>query len=154
MPSAWLLDTNIFLRMSTLADPQNPTIVHVLRSLSASHHRLCFTSQILGEFWNVSTRPQTQNGFGLTVTQTSRLAAVIERDFELLPDTLALHTRWRSLLEEHQIKGVKVHDARLAAAMYVNGISNLLTFNLRDFERFTGLKAIDPVQLLHSQQQR
>ena len=57
MPSAWLLDTNIFLRMSNSADPQNATIVQVLKSLSYSHDRLYFTSQILGEFWNVSTRP-------------------------------------------------------------------------------------------------
>jgi predicted nucleic acid-binding protein len=152
MPSAWLLDTNIELRMSNSADPQNATIVQVLKSLSYSQDRLCFTSQILGEFWNVSTRPQNQNGFGLTVAQTSRLASVMERDFELLPDSLASHSRWRDLLEEHEIKGVQVHDTRLAAAMYVHGITNLLTFNLRDFERFTGLQAIDPIQWLRHQQ--
>lgn len=148
MPDAWLLDTNILLRMSKSDDPSHNTISEVLRALLLAQSRLCFTSQILGEFWNASTRPREQNGFGLSIAETSGLARVIERDFEFLPDSHEVHTRWRALLEEHEIKGAQVHDARLAAAMYTHRIPQLLTINVRDFQRFAGLNAIHPSRFL------
>jgi hypothetical protein len=67
-------------------DPHHATIGGALRTLVARGARLCFTSQTLGEFWNASTRPLDKNGFGLSVEETDRIARVIERDFELLPD--------------------------------------------------------------------
>ena len=67
---------------------------------------------------------------------------------EFLPDTRAVHDRWRGLLEEHGVKGVHVHDARLAAGMYIHNITQLLTFNVRDFQRFTGLRAIHPAEVV------
>lgn len=154
MPDAWLLDTNILLRMSKSDDQHHAAITEVLRAIVGADARLCFTSQILGEFWNASTRPRDQNGFGLSVAETSRLVRVIERDFEFLPDSRAVHDRWRGLLEDYDVKGVQVHDARLAAGMYVHGINQLLTINVRDFQRFKGLRAIHPAeairQTLHS----
>jgi hypothetical protein len=68
---------------------------------------LSYTSQTLGEFWNASTRPLDKNGFGLSIVETDRLARVIERDFELLPDSRKVHDRWRSLLVAHNIKVCK-----------------------------------------------
>jgi len=60
--AAWLLDTNILLRMSKSDDAHHRMISMALRILVAQDARLCFTSQILGEFWNASTRPRDQNG--------------------------------------------------------------------------------------------
>lgn len=144
MLDVWLLDTNILLRMSRREDPYYAAIDRVLRELRDRNARLCFTSQILGEFWNVCTRPLERNGFDLTVFETVRIVRVIEQTFEFLPDNRLVHERWRALLEQHEIKGVQVHDARLAAAMYVHGITQLLSINVRDFQRFTGLSAIHP----------
>jgi predicted nucleic acid-binding protein len=149
MPDAarWLLDTNILLRMSKGDDPHYSMISEALRALVAQGARFCFTSQILGEFWNASTRPRDRNGFGLSPYETDRMARVIERDFELLPDSRDVHDRWRQLLVAHDIKGVQVHDARLAASVYVHGVAQLLTVNVRDFRRFEGLRAIHQAEL-------
>ena len=145
--SAWLLDTNILLRMTKSDDPHHPTIGAALRALVAKGARFCFTSQTLGEFWNASTRPLDKNGFGLSVPETDRIAQVIERDFEFLPDSRDVHDRWRQLLVVHEIKGVQVHDARIAASMYVHGITQLLTFNIGDFQRYKGLHAVHPADV-------
>ena len=139
-----MLDTNILLRMSKSEDPTHAAIRAVLRVLVASGARLCFTSQTLGEFWNASTRPTAQNGLGLSTMETDHIARVIERDFDFLPESREVHECWRKLLVVHDVKGVQVHDARLAASMYVDGVPNLLTANVRDFQRFVGLSAIDP----------
>jgi predicted nucleic acid-binding protein len=153
MPNAaWLLDTNILLRMSRRDDPHNPMIGGALRVLVAQGARLCFTSQTLGEFWNASTRPLDQNGFGLGTADTDRLSRVIERDFEFLPDSRHVHDRWRQLIVAHEVKGVQVHDARLAASMYVHGVTQLLTINVRDFQRFTGLRVVHPAEVVQAAQ--
>ena len=144
---ACLLDSNILLRISKSDDPQHAAIGHALHALVGQGARLCYTSQTLGEFWNASTRPLDKNGFGLSVAETDRLARVIERDFEFLPDSREVHDRWRALLVAQNIQGVQVHDARLAASMYVHGLKHILTLNVTDFSRFSGLAALHPTSL-------
>lgn len=95
---AWLLDTNILLRMSKSDDPHYVTISGALQLLVSQGARFCFTSQVLAEFWNACTRPLDRNGLGLSIDETDRIARVIERDFELLPDSRDVHDRWRHLL--------------------------------------------------------
>lgn len=144
---ACLLDSNILLRISKSDDPQHAVIFQALKVLVAHGVRLCYTSQTLAEFWNASTRPLDKNGFGLTVADTERLVRVIERDFEFLPDSGEVHDRWRALLVAHNVQGVQVHDARLAASMYVHGVRQILTMNVRDFRRFNGLRVTHPVEV-------
>jgi len=39
---------------------------------------------------------------------------------------------------------VKVHDAKIVAAMKAHDIDNLLTYNTSDFKRYDGIGAISP----------
>jgi predicted nucleic acid-binding protein len=39
---------------------------------------------------------------------------------------------------------VKVHDARLVAAMKAHGIGRILTFNGEDFERYPDIEVVIP----------
>ena len=43
--------------------------------------------------------------------------------FEFLADSREVYQRWRRLLIEHDVKGVQVHDARLAASDDVRSAS-------------------------------
>jgi len=47
---------------------------------------------------------------------------------------------------DFEVSGVKVHDARIVAAMLVHKISHILTFNTKDFSRYSGIciTAVDP----------
>ena len=83
----------------------------------------------------------------LSVAEADRLARVIERDFEFFPDDREAHDRWRSLLVAHQIQGVQVHNARLAAKQVCSWRWQTLTMNSRDFRRFDGLQIRHPVEL-------
>ncbi len=146
--AAWLLDTNILLRMSKGDDPHHQMISGALRALVARGSRLCFTSQTLGEFWNASTRPLGQNGLGLSVDETDRVARAIERGFDFLPDSRDVHDRWRRLLVEHKVTGVQVHDARLVAVMKTNGIAKIVTFNVQDIARFPEIETVHPDEVV------
>ena len=148
--SAYVADTNILLRVSQRQDPSYSMIRAALRSLRTDAAKLCYSSQNLAEFWNVCTRPREQNGYGLTIAETDRRAALIEASFALLPDTEHIHNEWRRLVVVHSVIGVKVHDARLVAAMHVHGVSHLLTLDEQDFGRYPGITVVHPRQVAKS----
>jgi predicted nucleic acid-binding protein len=62
----------------------------------------------------------------------------------LLPENDRVYREWRQIVVKHGVMGVQVHDARLAAAMYVHGVRHILTLNVADFSRFDGLMALHP----------
>jgi predicted nucleic acid-binding protein len=68
----------------------------------------------------------------------------------LLPDSEAIYHEWRRLVVTHSVSGVKVHDARLAAAMKVHGIEHLLTLNPDDFTRYTDITVVHPGTVAYS----
>ena len=144
----YLVDSNILLRWVKPDDRDYPLVVAAIDAILADGGVLCYTSQNVAEFWNTCTRPLDQNGFALSPQETDRRARAFEDKLQLLPDSMAVHQEWRSLLVSHNVSGVQVHDARLAAAMRVHGIQRVLTFNERDFARYPDIQAIHPRALL------
>jgi predicted nucleic acid-binding protein len=90
------------------------------------------------------TRPVIRNGLGLTVGEAEREVRAIEAGMSFLPDSEAVYREWRRIVLQYGVLGVQVHDARLAAAMHVHGVSHILTLNAADFGRFTGITALHP----------
>jgi predicted nucleic acid-binding protein len=52
--------------------------------------------------------------------------------------------RFGRSLRKHSVRGVQVHDARIAAAMQAYGINRLLTYNPKDFARYGSIATIHP----------
>ena len=142
----YLVDTNVLLRFADRSHPLHPTIRGAVRLLRASGHRLHATPQNFVEFWNVATRPVERNGFGLAPARADRRLRLMERLFPLLPDSPAVYSAWRQLVVAFGVSGVQVHDARIVAAMSVHSVTHILTFNTRDFARYStrGIVAVDP----------
>lgn len=139
-----LVDTNILLRMTRRCDPQHQLVDTALAQLAGQGSILHYTHQNIAELWNAMTRPLIRNGFGLTAAEAEREVRVIEAGMTLLPDNEAVYREWRRIVVQHSVLGVQVHDARLAAAMYVHRVTHILTLNVTDFIRFTGLIAVHP----------
>jgi predicted nucleic acid-binding protein len=55
-----------------------------------------------------------------------------------------------SLVEEYDIKGQKIHDATIVAAMLESGNSTLLSYNKKDFVNYKQIKTIEPIELLNA----
>jgi predicted nucleic acid-binding protein len=140
----FLVDTNVLIRWVQRDDRSYPIVRAAVGKLMRSNSDPCYVSQNLGELWNVLTRPADRNGYGLTPEQAEVRARDIEDAFLLLPDSLAVHQEWRRLPRDYRVSGVQVHDARLVAAMHVHGVSRILTFNVRDFDRYKDVEAIHP----------
>lgn len=142
----YLVDTNVLLRFLRHDDPSHQIVQDAVRKLEAGGHQLQTTLQNFAEFWNVSTRPANENGFGQTPVETDQLLQELELLFSLLPDSSEIYPVWKRLVVKYDVSGVQVHDARLAAAMIAHNVTRILTFNVTDFERYTdeGIEVVNP----------
>jgi predicted nucleic acid-binding protein len=140
-----LVDTNILLRITRRSDPHHAVVDTALARLAGEGTGLFFTH--IAGLWNAMTRPIARNGFGLTIAQAESEVHVLEAGMSLLPDSEAVYREWFRIVVRYNVSGVQVHDARLAAAMYVHGVAHILTMNVADFSRFDGLTAVHPAGL-------
>ena len=149
MRDAYLLDTNILLRLTERTDRM---VREALRALVMAGARLLITGQNLIEFWNVATRPGDKNGLGLTTDEAARELARHRAAFELLPDEPRILEEWQTLVVRYNVEGKQAHDARLAAVALVHGATYFLTLNGQDFQRYTpeGLVIVDPKTILEA----
>ena len=146
----YLIDSNVLIRWVQPGDSNFSVCSASIKHLERNGDSPCYVSQNIGEFWNALTRPANRNGYGLSPDSADTLAAIVEHSFRLLPDDLAVHETWRKLLVTHRVSGTQVYDARIAAAMHVHGIKRILTFNTKDFTRFSEIEAVHPADLARS----
>lgn len=139
-----LVDTNVLLRITRRTDPQHPVVDKALARSAGNGTTLYYTNQNIAELWNAITRPLSRNGFGLSIDEAEREVRAIEHGMSFLPDNEAVYREWRQLVFQYSVSGVQVHDARLAAAMYVHQVPHILTLNVDDFARFSRLTAHHP----------
>jgi len=144
----YLVDTNILLRVSQQGDSRYELIGAALKRLGDQQSQLCFTLQNVAEFWNVCTRPVERNGYGLSPAEANLRVEYVERTMTYLPDNERVYSIWRTLVIAHNVHGVQVHDAHLAAVMLAHGIARILTLNPADFVRYSDLRAVHPSQVL------
>jgi predicted nucleic acid-binding protein len=141
----YLVDTGVLLRLFDGADPDHAGIRQALRLLRSRGDVICVCPQNIAEFWNVSTRPAiARGGYGKDAAATELRVRFIERNAVVLDESPAAYRQWRSVIVQHQIKGVAVHDARLVSMMHVAAISHILTLNVSDFARYQSVTAIRP----------
>jgi predicted nucleic acid-binding protein len=141
---AHLIDTNILLRISQRDDPDHAVVDRAVATLAEAGAVFYYTYQNVTEFWNVATRPANLNGFGLSAQEADRAVRVFEKGMTFLPDNEDVYLEWRRLVLRHSVLGVKVHDARLVAAMAVHKVAHLLTLNDQDFRRYASVVAVHP----------
>jgi len=139
---SYVADTNILLRSVHVGDPKHQETTQAVALLIGRGELVNVLPQNLYEFWVVATRPALQNGLGMAVVDASNEIERIKTLFVLLPDVPDIYTEWERLTVQYAVKGKNAHDARIVAAMKVHGVSNLLTYNGRDFARYTPSEGI------------
>lgn len=110
--------------------------LNAISTLRGAEEELFITSQNLIEFWRSATRPVQKNGLGLTIAEARTELERLEGLFLVLPDVPEIYPEWKRLILQYGVAGVNVHDARLVASMLVHRLTHILTFNVRDFNRY------------------
>jgi predicted nucleic acid-binding protein len=142
----YLVDTNVLIRVAFRNQAMHPIARAAVLKLRQNGEKLLSSSQSCVEFWNVATRPQANNGLGVTIAEANRVLHFVERVFTRIPDSPDVYPAWRNLVLTFGVSGAKVYDARLVALMQVQALTHILTFNTQDFVRYAniGIVAIDP----------
>ena len=141
------VDSNILVNLSNTSSPFYLKTETAISMLLANRDRLFIFPQNLVEFWAVSTRPILSNGLGFSIIQAENEIIRIRRLFHLSDETSAIYPEWQRLVSAHKVSGKNVHDTRIVAQMNVHGIVNLLTFNTKDFSRYTNINSVEPTSV-------
>jgi predicted nucleic acid-binding protein len=144
---SFLVDTNVLLRSVEPSHPMYPHASNAINTLLGRGESLCIVPQNLIEFWNVYTRPTERNGLGHAAVEAEAEINRLKTIFPLLLDTEAIYLEWERLVIAYVVMGINVHDARLVAAMLVHELTHILTFNIRDFTRYTEITAVNPATI-------
>ena len=122
----------------------NAQVFTALHLLGQANEALVIVPQIVVEFWTVATRPLANNGLGLTPEQAKTEVDRLLGTFQLFAESASIFGEWRSLAETYAVSGLKTHDARIVAAMKTHGITQILTFNAEDFQRYKEVTVLTP----------
>jgi predicted nucleic acid-binding protein len=144
----FIVDTNVLLRLDHIGHPHRQKAQAAIERLIDEQQSIRTVPQVLYEYWVVATRPVNANGLGFSVLEAERMLADHKELFPPLRDERGILERWEDLVNAHQVLGKSAHDARLVAAMIRHGLTQVLTFNDRDFARFKEITAVTPDSVL------
>ena len=138
----WLVDTSVLIGSVQKASIRRESAEEAVKALRSRKGNLYIVPQNLIEFWAVATRPIEANGLGLSIKDAQNEIDRIKILFVLKSEDETIFDNWEKLVSEYSVIGKTTHDARLVAAMQTHGIENLLTFNVADFKRYSGLISV------------
>jgi predicted nucleic acid-binding protein len=131
-----VLDANVLLAATDDTRAEYARARQAFDEWPAQATTLYVSGQILREYLSVATRPQTQNGLGLSQVDSIGNVHALRERLHVLDENDKVATRLLSLLDTVACSGKQVHDANIVATMLVHGIDTLVTINVRDFSRF------------------
>ena len=143
------IDTNILVYLVVSDVPQHAKSKRAIEEfLSRSReNRIAVTDDVLLEFVHVVTDPKR-------LKNPLKMAAALEwaeafwsgqETAPLLPSPMTF-TRTVELLRAHGLSRKRIRDCMLAAVLEENGVRELLTANVTDFQVFPFVKPIDPTR--------
>lgn len=138
----WLIDTSIITRTIHVGSALQPLAIDALARLRIKDETLCIVPQNLIEFWAVATRPATANGLRLSIEEAENELAEIKRHFVLKAEDQTIFQNWEQVVKAYRVSGKTTHDARIIAQMQTHNITNLLTFNIADFQRYAQMVSV------------
>ncbi|MBM4362732.1 MAG: type II toxin-antitoxin system VapC family toxin [Deltaproteobacteria bacterium] len=142
-----VLDTNVLLRLVHAGAPDHRICRSAVQRLARSGSTLAVPIQVAVEFWVVATRPADVNGLGWSASVArAKLDQILSR-LVVLPEPPAALEDWLEVVTTTPVVGKRAHDARIASAMRVNGVSHLLTLNTSDFAGIPGIVPVHPSAL-------
>jgi predicted nucleic acid-binding protein len=140
---AFLIDTNILLRTMQPHHPHCAPAERAVATLRSRSETLHVAAQNLIEFWAAATRPEGENGLGISMEAATRELTAIKRLFSPLPE-IPVFGEWERLVARYSVLGRRTHDARLVATMKLQRVTHILTFNVDDFTRYDGIVVVHP----------
>jgi predicted nucleic acid-binding protein len=131
------LDTNVLI-YQTFEDfdrEKHEIVCRVLEELSENNYKIYISSQILREYFSISTNSKF---FGKPLEVEEALSKIEEfcNNFEVVYDSALSISKLKQIVSKYRIRKKNIHDANIVAAMMANQIDEIFTLNTRDFSRY------------------
>src|ERR1700676_596990 len=125
-----LLDTNILIHSKQPTSPHYTAITQRLTELVEKKEDLAVCPQVLYEYYVVVTRPQGQNGYGISSEDAMEQINDFKNIYTFIGDPDSLYIEWETLIYKHKTMGKTAHDTRLVALMQAQAIDQIYTMNI------------------------
>lgn len=136
------VDSNVLVAVTDTARAVYADSKAFLDSCIKGKYRAFASGQVFREYAVVVTRPKGVNGLGLPPDQAAaniraflKMVQVLEETYESLDELIRL-------IQAHDLKGKRIHDANMIAVMRVNGLQAIKTWNPADFRCFDGIEVV------------
>lgn len=143
--NAIFIDTNVLVYANALNAPLHQLAYQRVQELVRSTLNVWISRQIMREYLATLSRIQT---FGPPHPPHVLAGDVrfFEGAFHIAEDNRRVTDRLILLMQQVPVGGKQIHDANIVATMQAYGIDNLLTNNVDDFNRYSSLITIVPLQ--------
>ncbi|HEY6328840.1 MAG TPA: PIN domain-containing protein [Blastocatellia bacterium] len=138
------VDTNILVYSKLALSPFHSAAVDRLKELDSLQAEVWVSRQVFREYVAVMSRPGVVAGAIPMTSLTADIRSFAAR-FEVANEDGLTTDRWLTLLDGIPSAGKQVHDANIVATMLTNNVHFILTHNVADFVRFSGLVTIIPL---------
>lgn len=139
------LDTNILVYAHREDSPFHAVAAHRLTDLAEGTAPWAIPWPCIHEFLAIVTHPRIYDPPTPLALALAQVDAWIESPtLVLLAESDQHWAELRSLVAKAKVAGGRVHDARVAALCRQHGVRELWTAD-RDFSRFAGLAAVNPL---------
>lgn len=145
------LDTDVFVAWAMSGAPHHVDVrVLVEGELAARRGRVVLTPRCVEEFLHVTTDPKRfERPLTMKAALTFVNATLSKRDVVCIAPQAAVLSRTIELMNLHGLGRKRILDTALAAHLELAGITQLATFNGKDFSAFEFITAIDPRRRRH-----
>ncbi len=135
---AVFIDTNILIFATSFTSPLNAEARKALTILRDSGAELYISSQVLREY--------TCNMTAHSLAPRPAIARNIARfrQMTVLYDNEIIFDRWLDMIKTYRVSGKAIYDCNIAATMLQNGITEILTHNVKDFKRYSNVLSVIP----------
>ena len=130
------LDTNVLVLSRFEAAPNHSRARHRMRTAIEGKETLRISRQVLREYLATVTRPQPWS-HPVSMVAALNHVATLGAHFEILEDGPGVTVMLTKLCRTVLVAGKQVHDANIVATMLAHGERQLMTFNAKDFRRYS-----------------
>lgn len=140
-----LLDTNVLVYAMHPEDERHKACFELVDATRDPSSELCIAPRNLAEFYRVVTDPRKVPEARTVEQALGAVEALLSRSgLEVLPVPTDLVSRWVNLVRHRPVTGARLFDVILVATMLGNDITQIYTYNRRDFEPFEQLNVRTP----------
>lgn len=138
------IDTNVLVYAAVEDSPFRRLAWQAVEACSASSSPVWISRQVLREYLATMTRPHPDVP-AIPVVTTVRQVLHFESRFRIAEDGPTVTKNLLMILQNVPVSGKQVHDANIVATALAYDIPCILTNNASDFNRFSNLIEIIPL---------